>query len=138
MLSVVLQGPVAKQTPEYIERYRAFPFVKEIILSTWKGENVDECNPDTIILNTLPKNKGKGNRNCQIVSSYAGIVHASCNLVIKIRADMFLPYLTEMISFYEKEGREKNIFSLSLYPNFPFHPRDHVFFRTKKICSAFI
>lgn len=127
-LSVVLQGPVYSWTPSFIRKFKEFSFVREIILSTWDGQNVEECEADHIIKNPNSYSPGKGNRNLQIVSSFAGVMRANCALALKCRTDMFLPKLDNMYNYFLEDKKYYNeIFTLSLYPRFAFHPRDHVF-----------
>ncbi len=129
-LSIVMQGPVTKWTAEYINEYKKFKRVKEVILSTWIDQDVEKCNADITLQSQYPIYAGMGNRNLQITSSIKGVREANYKYVLKVRTDMFLPQLDKMLDYYTDNAND-SIYTLSLYPRFPFHPRDHVFLGNK-------
>lgn len=130
-LTVVMQGPVTQWTPQFIQKYKQIKSVKEVILSTWLGEDTSKCQDANIIVESKqPTNPGKGNRNLQIVSSLNGVREANTRYVLKVRSDMFLPQLEKMLECYVDTAND-SIKVLSIYPRFVFHPRDHVFLGTK-------
>lgn len=125
-----MQGPVTKWTSEYIDKYKKFKSVKQVILSTWIDQSVAECNADTTIQSHYPDYAGKGNRNLQIASSIKGVRESDSHYVLKVRSDMFLPQLEKMLEWY-RDNATDSINVLSVYPRYAFHPRDHVFLGTK-------
>ena len=80
--AVVIQGPfVDGMTPQVLRAMRAAHATNLIVLSTWQDTNparLDEVRDlvDEIVLNDLPKVRGIQNRNCQIVSTAAGVSRA--------------------------------------------------------------
>lgn len=144
MLTVVMQGNITPWTEQFAKRYYEFPFVSEVILSTWEGEEIPEfCKHNLLILrNKKPDNPGHGNRNLQIVSSLAGLKAVLTPWAVKVRTDMFFPELTRMWFFARAQklihSNKIKAFPLSLYRNFAFHPRDHLFMgETKDVLSVF-
>ncbi len=130
MLTVVVQGQITQWTLGFVKRYQAFPFVKEVIVSTWEDEELPLglVGEARIIFNKKPPFAGMANRNLQIVSSRAGCEIALTDWVLKVRSDLFLPKLDEMFSFAKSEQTsEWQIFVLSLYKDFAYHPRDWAF-----------
>lgn len=128
-LTIVVQGPFTKWTADFIKRYWSFPFVKDVILSTWINYEEESRGYDRV-LSCYPENHGKGNRNLQIISSIAGIECAETEFCLKVRSDFFLQNLVEMYNDFKREFRPTQIRVLSLYPRFAFHPRDHIFLGT--------
>lgn len=130
-LTILLQGPVYQWTDSFVRRYKELPYVSEVIFSTWEGEAhadlIGVNNQIQVIKNVRPINGGAGNRNNHIVSSLAGLKEVKTEYVIKVRSDLFLPELSRMLDFYQAKKKDENIFTLSVYPRFAFHPRDYVF-----------
>ncbi|MBE6374074.1 MAG: hypothetical protein E7055_18650 [Lentisphaerae bacterium] len=95
-VAIILQGPVCHRknfTLETIRRYRGlYPDIR-IYLSTWENEIVDfdpETEGFTLVRNPLPKNRGPGNINCQILSTRYGLEAAKrdgCRWAMKTRTD---------------------------------------------------
>lgn len=139
MLTVVIQGNITKWTYKFAKRYTEFPFVSMVIISTWEGEYVFELDKSLVIKNTKPDNPGCTNRNLQIVSSYNGAKLSETPWTLKVRSDMFLPYLEDMLNFSITNWTDKvKAFVLSVYKPFPFHPRDHAFLgKTQDIVDIF-
>lgn len=139
MMDVVVQGPTYRWTREFINRYRQYNFVDKIIFSTWEDNTVlyGDWDIDEFVVSKYPENPGLGNRNLQIVSSLAGMNATVSDVVMKIRSDMFVP-LDEVWRFYCTQRVNDNILTLSVYPRFPFHPRDHMFIgQTKNMWELF-
>jgi len=133
MIDVLIQGPVYSYTREFINRYRDYDFVNRVIFSTWKENEVlyRDWDIDELVLSDYPSNPGLGNRNLQLVTSLAGMNKIHSSVVMKIRSDMFVP-LDKIWYFYCTERINNNILTLSIYPRFPFHPRDHMFIGNSK------
>lgn len=126
-ITVIMQGPVYDNwTASFYQRYQEMSFVERVILSTWKGEKFVKGD---VIYNSKPDYSGIHNRNYQIVSSYNGILKSETEICLKVRSDMFLPNLEQMLRFF-LDNDQNQIYTLSIYPRFVFHPRDHVFLGT--------
>lgn len=149
-MSVVVQGAVASQTGEIIQKIRAlFPLV-EIILSTWEGQDTSGCDADRVVCSAdpgcfvqNPKIQGDGfynNVNRQIVSTRAGLQAASRRYALKTRTDIFINTGDWMRYFgrYDKASPPVFFNSRVLICNYysrnprvfalPFHWGDWVFF----------
>jgi hypothetical protein len=71
-ISVVVQGPIHKQdnlTKRVLESVRTHLPNAELILSTWKGSDVDGLDCDVLLLNDDPGAINGYNVNRQIVST---------------------------------------------------------------------
>lgn len=123
---VVLQGPVVSSLDATIYAFRLMPWLDNIILSTWEGEDTSALRDILVIKSKDPANPGIGNRNRQIVSSKAGLNYVTAPCAIKARTDQIMQDLPKMYEFYKVCSTGKNIFTLGLYKAFPFHPRDHL------------
>lgn len=78
----------------------------------------------------MPENPGVGNRNCQIISSRAGLkLVEPYEYVIKARSDQIVwaHSMQKMYNYFCKHHAGHIIFTLGMYRQFPFHPRDHMF-----------
>jgi hypothetical protein len=127
-ITVVMQGPIYSWTTSFAEKYRQLPSVERVIISTWDDSNTDGFSSEVkIIKSSKPDNPGKGNRNFQIVTSKAGIKEVETDFCIRVRSDLFLPHFEDMLRFYQKHYEESQVYVLSVYPRFAFHPRDYVF-----------
>ncbi len=91
LYAIVIQGPIiAKFTSETVKFYKRNYPKANIILSTWKGEDVSGFENVHIILNDKPLYVGLRNINLQICSSLAGIKMAQSlkiPYVLKTRSD---------------------------------------------------
>lgn len=124
-ISVVIQGPVYgtkddiendKITKRCCERVRKLLPEAEIILSTWKGSDVDELTYDVVIFNDDPGEimmrldgvDRMNNTNRMLVSTHNGIKKASRKYTIKMRSDMWIENLCFLEKFGEYPIEEKN------------------------------
>ena len=101
-ISIVVQGPVIWNkdyyetgwTCEVLNRARHFFPGSEIILSTWKGQNIDGLSFDFVIFNDDPgplnTKDSSNNLNRQIVSTYSGLKNATRKYALKLRTDTIL------------------------------------------------
>ena len=93
-ISVVVQGPIHTQdnlTKRVLESVRTHLPDAELILSTWKGSNVDGLDCDVLLLNDDPGAiNGRNNVNRQIVSTRNGLQKATRTYAVKLRTDMQL------------------------------------------------
>jgi len=95
-VSFVLQGPVERvgsgRTARACETIRAHFPGAEIVLSTWRGAQVEGIDADVIVESKDPGPVGSSpanqNTNRQLVSTLAGIRAAGRPLVAKVRSDM--------------------------------------------------
>jgi len=137
MFDVVLQGPIYPYTKEVIGQYLEQDWVRDIIISTWEGEDTSNLMPEglgfsqghlTIIKSEDVAHPGVGNRNRQIVSSKAGVrILNPGDFAIKGRTDQIIKDLPMMKRYFDKFYEKEVLFTLGMYRNFPFHPRDHLF-----------
>lgn len=95
--AIVVQGPIdAGTTPRVLGAMSTAHPESLIVLSTWDDTPADllaACRPfvDDVVINAQPKPAGVQNRNCQIVSTHAGIVRAiahGARTVMKTRTDL--------------------------------------------------
>lgn len=152
-ITVVVQGPIYPWTADYVRRYCEMPLVSEVVYSGWQNEWLDfEHKKLKTVYSAMPPNPGIGARNLQILSSRNGIDLASCEpdgLVVKVRSDLMLLEFEKMHrmvleGFLEHDSEfDKNlgvstgkIGVLGMYANFPYHPRDHVFWGYKHDLEA--
>jgi hypothetical protein len=131
--SVVIQGPIIGKpndlyenqlTKQCIESVRKYLPECEIIISTWKGQEIEHLTFDKIVFNEDPgavtyndfelKNV-YNNNNRQIVSTFNGLKLASRKYSIKTRADIklistnFYTYLNKYDSIYKYKFFDKRI-----------------------------
>lgn len=96
-ISVVVQGPICGQdvTQKCLNSIRAQLPNATIILSTWKGENVQDLSYDILVETEDPGNVtfeglAPNNVNRQIVSTLNGLKKITTPYALKIRSDMTL------------------------------------------------
>ena len=149
--AIVIQGPIAYEnnyTVETFKLYRSIYPNAPIIVSTWKDEATDafrkECKENSIILleNELLENRGYGNINLQLKSSFEGVKYVkdntSAKFVLKTRTDQriyyfsFLAYFKNLLETFPPKGdklRERIIFLGSVTTkHFPFNFHDFLAF----------
>jgi hypothetical protein len=141
-IDIVLQGSATAYTLSVAEYYLNMHFVKNVIISCWVTDDIETDNPHIIIVkNTDVENPGFQNRNRQIKSSLEGLKRATAEFSVKLRGDQKI-YINDMCilyDFYNKHRHRKmghtndtmkprNIIGvLGIYPRFPFHPHDQIF-----------
>ncbi len=98
-ISFVVQGPVVDVTQHCLDSIRNFYPNSVIILSTWKGTNLDHIKGyDSLVLSDDPGDSGrmfdldelshiKNNINRQLVSTQAGLRNVTTKYVVKTRTD---------------------------------------------------
>lgn len=128
MINIILQGLYSEYTRFIIEEYKKLDFVDKIILSSYQpiqGLDIDQVISDEFFC-PIP---GVGNRNLQILTTKAGLSHTNSIYSIKMRTDQYirLPSMYMMYDFWKKNKAFNRIFVLGMYRDFPYHPRDHVF-----------
>jgi hypothetical protein len=130
--TIIVQGPYLQETRQIIQIYRSIPWINNVIYSGWEiaGDLVaNEIYVDQVI-SELPDNLGIGNRNCQIVSTQGGLqLVQPDDYVIKARSDQVIwaHSMQKMYNYFCKHYKDHLIFTLGMYRQFPFHPRDHMF-----------
>jgi len=143
-ICVVVQGPIHTQdnlTKRVLESVRTHLPDAELILSTWKGSDVDGLDCDILLLNDDPgplnvPNKSKINLNRQIVSTRNGLQKATRTYAMKLRTDTLLTG-TGFIDAFDKYPERREDFKVfehkivipTLYTRNPrrsylFHPSD--------------
>ena len=127
-IDIVLQGQYTDYTKFIISEYKKLDFVGKIILSSY--QKVDDLVDVHQIINCaeLCPTPGIGNRNLQIFTSRA-VREVTSPYCIKMRTDQFirLPSMYMMYEYWKNRMAFYRIFVLGMYRNFPYHPRDHVF-----------
>lgn len=155
-VSIVIQGGMYSDekhqdfTIKVAHEYAAMPAVKEVIISTWEGERVEESDLKDkkirLLKSVKPKNNGPGNMNMQIVSSLNGIKMCDEGLVLKTRSDQYLyeESLGKWLDYYQENKhtntlryidgtqQKSKVFLIGNNRRFPFHPQDHFFLGDKQ------
>jgi len=153
-IDLVLQGPIYPYTKDIINHYLLLDFVNKIIVSCWDTciINFEESNKVQLIKNSyndVPK-LGGGNVNLQIQTSKVGILHTTKDIVVKIRTDQQF-CLEDIINmkttfensyqtnykFLDGSGPKGKIFTTGMFPDFPYHPRDHLFWGFREDLQKF-
>ena len=152
MLDIIIQGALYGDfTIRTAHEYAKIPEVKNVIISTWEGENIsaDMVRSDKIsFLKTEPfSNGGPGNMNFQIISSRKGIAQCNSDLILKTRTDQHLyqDSLYKWLKYFDKQSQNPNtlrytdgekqrskVFLIGNNKRFPFHPQDHFFLGYKQ------
>lgn len=142
-LDIVLQGPYQDYVLDTAYHYLTLGFVNDVVISCWEGDDVPEIDHARIrvVKSSLPPSSGTGNRNLQLVSSLAGVKMTSAQYVAKMRNDQrynidsmykmneyFNNNCDKIIDFeHDKDKPYNPIFVAGYFKDFPFHPRDHLF-----------
>ena len=133
-ISVVVQGPIHTQdnlTKRVLESVRTHLPDAELILSTWKGSDVDGLDYDVLVENEDPgkiNNLLSGSENFlrQVTFTFSGLQKSSGKYVLKSRTDIFLSSssLLENVSSYTNQ-KSKNFFNWYIFtiPKFFRDPR---------------
>jgi hypothetical protein len=141
-IDIILQGPYKDHVLKTAEHYLNLPFINNIIISCWKGDNTPSTHHNNIFIikNDIPKSDGTANRNLQIVSSLKGLEFSNSKLAVKMRNDQKydLDSMKNMYDFYFEHQVKPNlntdhnlplgkIFTAGIFEGFPLHPRDGIF-----------
>ncbi len=113
-ITVVVQGAISGKPTDPTNKRLTFLCLKsirknlsgsKIILSTWKGSNVDDLDYDLLVENEDPGTNlmGAYNSNCfrQILSSINGIKKSDTQYTVKTRSDLLF-LNSEFLDFFEK------------------------------------
>ena len=108
-ISVVVQGAVDKEnTPLCLKSIRKYLPGSEIILSTWKGTNIESLDYDKVMLNSDPGgykdryvHTFTNNTLRQLVSTKNGLRRATRKYIIKMRSDLILRS-NSFLTYFEK------------------------------------
>ena len=149
-ISVVVQGAISTFTPQVIKSLRYYLPNSEIILSTWKGSNIEGLSYDVLVENTdpgaeilFPQFNQYHNLNRQILSTKNGIKKATRKFVLKIRTDIALTG-TGFLNFFGRFEKRNELVKIlkervvicnyyARFPEiFPYHISDWVFFGLKE------
>lgn len=148
-ISVVVQGKIyAHITKKCLESIRKYLPGAEIILSTWKNENLSGLDYDELVLSddigagSIDSLGVVNNYNRQIVSSKRGVGKATKNYILKIRSDMYLINNSFLVIYGEYASGAiifgKRILVGDFYTRnprvipMPYHISDWFFFGQKK------
>ena len=152
-ITIVLQGQYTDYTDEVARHYLELPFVNQVIISCWETDKPEVIIPGVVFVRSkFPDIVGSGNRNLQIVSSLSGLLSVNTKFSVKTRSDqkyshqammeMYEHYFKNnerVITFQDDESRPRNrIFVGGSFPEFPFHPKDHIMWgNTKDLIDVF-
>jgi hypothetical protein len=137
-ISVVVQGPIHTQdnlTKRVLESVRTHLPDAELILSTWKGSQIDGLDCDVLLLNDDPGAiNGRNNVNRQIVSTRNGLQKATRTYAVKLRTDMQLTG-TGFIDAFDKYPERREDFKVferkivipTICTRNPFHLNPYLF-----------
>jgi hypothetical protein len=148
-VSVVVQGPVAAETPAVLASVRALVPEAELVLSTWQGASTTGLDVDVLLHSVDPGsteywqgNDRRVNTNRMIRSTRAGVEAATRPWVLKLRQDTpvlsraFLSWAdhpaprTDELRVFGQRVLTTSIASrgAARNPSFLFHPSDCVHF----------
>ena len=149
-ISVVVQGAVGSYTPTCLASVREHLPGAEIVLSTWKGSNVEGLDYDTLLLNDDPgafdcmnSDFDKPNNiDRQTLSTRTGLQAAERTYAVKLRTDFSLTShdFLNWYGKYPKRSREswlsEKVIACTIYSrdprnkkfSLPAHPSDFFFF----------
>ncbi len=132
MIDIILQGAINNYALEIANHYLQLPFANRIVmpsLGTGLDESIVQHHERIFVLNNRLIYPGPGNRNLQIKSSLEGVRFSDTDICVKMRSDqkISLESMTMMNEFYEQHKAPNIIFVAGIFPTFPFHPRDHIF-----------
>jgi WavE lipopolysaccharide synthesis len=152
-VDIVLQGPVYPFTTEIVDHYLKIPYVNRIIVSCWNTDFFTISNSKvTIIKSDVTKlpTPGNGNVNYQLQTSKAGIAESKADLIFKIRTDQqiheedmarlvpfFLSNCSMKTARLDGKPTRGKILSTSMFTQFPYHPRDHMFLGYREDMETF-
>lgn len=149
-ISVIVQGAVGSYISTCLSSVREHLPGAELVLSTWKGTNVEGLDYDVLVLSDDPGgfdcfndefNK-RNNVKRQVVSSREGLLAAKRKYAVKLRTDMSLTS-HDFLNWYGKYPKrskdswfEEKMISCTIYARdprnaklkFPAHPSDFFFF----------
>jgi hypothetical protein len=128
-MDIVLQGKYDETTDKIIDSYLKLPFVNNIVVSCWEDDKPSIERDNVIFVrNKLPLTPGTDNRNLQILTSQNGLAFVSTEYSAKMRSDQEYDHdsMNNMFKFF-KENYDGRLFVAGMYPDLPFHPRDHLF-----------
>ncbi len=128
-ISVIVQGAVDKEnTPLCLKSIRKHLPGAEIILSTWKGTEVNNLDYDKVVLNQDPGgfkdkcvNTFTNNTLRQLISTQNGLKRATKKYIIKMRSDLIFQSC-KFLEYFDK---------------FPCRNEEFVFFKHRVITSSF-
>lgn len=118
-ISVVVQGPVRKETEECLVSVRRHLAGSEIIFSTWVEEKTAGLEFDRLVINDMPsacvqniQTGAVNNLNRLIRSTKAGIVLCERPYILKIRSDLILdsPRFLDTFETFPERGL-RSVFS---------------------------
>lgn len=157
-ISVIIQGVIIpKETVRCIQSIRKYLPQAEIILSTWKNQDIQHLDYDKIILSDDPGSVGVHyfrkqsvpyNFNRQLISTVEGVKAAERTYVVKIRTDFYLKS-NKFLKFFDLFQKQNDCYKLfrhrvivpsvfsrrySEQTGFPllYHPSDFFFFGFKE------
>lgn len=132
-IDLVIQGTQNSYGEEIVRSYNQLPWINNIIISCWEGDEFNLEGSNIIIKKSKPiKNNGIGNRNAQITTSYNGLLFVSTKFCAKLRSDQKISLKSMNILYKKMISNPDRIGALGFYSKFPFHPRDHSFWGSKE------
>ena len=116
-ISVVVQGAIKKkEAKKCLNSIRKYLPNAEIILSTWKGSNVNNLNYDILVENEDPGaiifcGDIYNNINRQLLSTQNGLKKVTRQYVLKLRTDFYLAG-SDFLNYFEKFPKRNEKYSL--------------------------
>lgn len=111
---ILVQGPVTEWTADIIKEYRDNFDDIEILLSTWKNEDVSEIECE--ILQVEPPEKTyphQSSINLQIKGAQEGLKRINADMILKTKTDQFI-HNNEIFNIFENECKDYQIMTTDL------------------------
>lgn len=137
MIDIVLQGPHTEFVDEIIDSYLKIDSIKNIIVSCWDSDKVQEYTSDRVKFvrnSNYPSYSGVLNVNLQLTTSLNGVRASDSEYVIKMRSDQKFNHqgMVNMVNYFIANKQKDKIFICGNFFRHLFHPRDHVFMGYKE------
>ena len=143
-IGIIVTGLVTDWTIGVINEYKInFPSA-EILLVTWKSENIDGIGCRTLQLErptwlktSKPKSEWQFSINIQVLQITNGLQNLDCDVVMKCRSDQFIHNSNIFEIFAKKCAQEKIMVPRLQYEEDEFQIVDYCMISTKKIMDDF-
>ena len=143
-IGIIVTGLVTDWTIGIINEYKInFPSA-EILLVTWKSENITDIDCRTLQLErptwlktSKPKSEWQFSTNIQVLQVTNGLQNLDCDVVMKCRSDQFIHNSNIFEIFTKKCHQEKIMIPRFQYDQDEFQIVDYCMISTKKIMDDF-
>ena len=113
-LSIVIQGPITSVTTELVKKIKKELPQSEVIISTWKDQEIKFCSNDKLKILKLTdpggyfsNKKEHLNVNRQILSTFEGVKISNKEYVFKIRSDILVNF-NKVLKLYNNYNNSDN------------------------------